>query len=130
MSSVLRHNPTAWLAIRLASAPWPAYQDAQWRAAIGRAYYAAFIATRAKMDDLGFPRSQGRDTHRLVAQQMYAAVSAYINRRTADSVVNRFKKLRSLRNISDYQLDEPIGKPEATEAVAAMRAVFSVLARI
>lgn len=64
--------------------------EIQWRNAVNRAYFGAFLLA---LDKSTVPKNKGSEAHRLVAKY-------YMNNKPL--VYNRLKDLRVLRNEADY----------------------------
>ncbi len=82
-------------------AEWPDDEAAQ-RAAISRAYYAAFLNARAYLDGLGPPVARDGSAHRAVWNRL-----ANRKGRAGKSISQDGKRLREWRQKADYEIPYP-----------------------
>ena len=74
-------------------------KEAEWRAAVSRAYFAAFHAARQLMEDLGFQVPRGEQAHAYLWKRLSNSGHVDVQNSGRD-----LSDLRSLRNWADYDL--------------------------
>jgi uncharacterized protein (UPF0332 family) len=97
--------------------------EAEWRAAVSRAYYAGFHAARDLFRDLGFTVSQADQAH------------PYLSRRLQNCGVPsvqvagvRLHRLRGDRNRADYELQTDVSDVDAKFNVIEARKCLQIMA--
>jgi uncharacterized protein (UPF0332 family) len=98
---------------------------AEFRTAIGRAYYAAFNVAADGLRTLGFRPGKGGAAHGEVARCMWNAGNP-----TITAAADKLNSLHSLRNRADYQMDKrDVEDPRVTQkAVEDARSVIHAIA--
>ena len=87
------------------------YRDeAGWRTAIGRAYYAAFLAAKKRLEERGCNFVDVEKLHQDVIQKLMSRKS---------DTANKLNTLRERRVNADYYMDAPIG-PELGQRCARL----------
>src|SRR5262249_45562525 len=87
------------LAATLAGGP----TEAEWRTAVGRAYYAAFHVARRLLEDLGFTVPRADRAHGYLGLRLQNCGDLPAQQAGAD-----LDGLRRLRNRADYDLHHPV----------------------
>jgi uncharacterized protein (UPF0332 family) len=105
------------LAIRLVAGS----EEADWRSAISRAYYAAFHAARSLLTDLGFAVPREERAHKYLIYRLTNAPVGHAARAGTD-----LDNLRSERNRSDYDLDNPVDAPAAVQQVQIAESILQI----
>jgi uncharacterized protein (UPF0332 family) len=105
-------------ASRLASSP----EEADWRSAASRAYYAAFHAARDLLTALSFRTPRADRAHNYLYVRLNNCGEPSV-RRAADLL----HELRSLRNAADYDVRSPFTAQEARASVTDAGEVLRTL---
>jgi uncharacterized protein (UPF0332 family) len=101
-------NPLRWL--ELAAELGLRDDEAALRTAVGRAYYAVWLATLASLVISGrYESREGREDHRGVIRALRA------NRRGA--AANHLQELARLRETADYEQEAAVGSVQARRAL-------------
>ena len=89
------------------------------RTAVGRAYYAAFLYTKQKLERLGYTFPDDHKVHTAVKDTL-------MNR--GDTVIgSRLDTLYEKRRVADYYMDTPISKGEGNHYVGiSQRIIYDV----
>lgn len=89
------------------------------RTAVGRAYYAAFLCAKGKLERLGhtFP-----DDH-----TVHTAVKDALMDRGDTVIGSRLDTLYEKRRIADYYMDTPISKGEGTHYVGISERIINAI---
>src|SRR4051812_44162291 len=103
----------------MAQPPRGAHEEASFRSACGRAYYAAFTVARDALLQAKFAMSGTGDDHRRVITLLKGSTSDDV--RTAASQLD---SLRTTRNSSDYEVGLVLVKGKAFEKTRAQMAVL------
>ena len=82
--------------------------EAEWRAAISRAYFAAFHAARNLLRDVSFEVPRGERAHGYLWLRLSNSADAVVDHQGA-----QLRELRHMRNWADYDLDRPMSHMEA-----------------
>src|SRR4051812_7227358 len=98
-------------------------EEADWRTAVSRAYYAAFHAARSLLTDLGFAVPREERAHKYLA---FRLTNAPVGR--APRVGLDLDNLRTERNRADYDLDDPFDVAAAVQHVRIAEQVLQALA--
>jgi uncharacterized protein (UPF0332 family) len=88
------------------------------RTAIGRAYYAAFLTVRRRLEGLGFSFPNDYRVHGAVigsAKQRHSGIG------------NRLETLFTTRSDADYKMNARMDHPLASHCLRVSRAVFQML---
>lgn len=95
------------------------YQDeSKYRTSISRAYYAAFLTARDKLESTGITFSEDRSVHTEVREQLKIK-----NKLASDMLYN----LRRERNNADYKLGIEIKKGIALYCIKSSRIIIEKL---
>jgi uncharacterized protein (UPF0332 family) len=106
------------LANRLATSP----SEAEWRTAIGRAYYAAFHVARQLLEELGFRVPKADRAHAYLSMRLNNCGDTPMQQAAAD-----LHSLRSLRNQADYDLQRPIRQTVALAQTQIVQQIIQTL---
>ncbi len=90
-------------------------EENTWRTCIGRAYYAAFLYTKNKLEQLGFNFPDDHNVHTAVGNALMDS-----DRR----IGTKLNSLKLKRGDSDYHLDVPISKDLARHFVGVSERVI------
>jgi hypothetical protein len=82
--------------------------EADWRTAVGRAYYTAFHVARRLLEDLGFVVPRMDRAHAYLSFRLQNCGDAPLMRAGID-----LYDFRQLRNVADYDLHRPVPQPLA-----------------
>jgi len=94
-------------------------KDSAWRTIAGRAYYASFLSSRKKLQELGYSFSATPDVHRQVIDGVRARNSG---------TANKLFTLRDSRNDADYNLMFTITSDQCTKLLKLAELVFQEVA--
>lgn len=108
--------------LRLAEKMSTAGNEAEWRCAISRAYYAAFHHARDLLQALGFEVPRGEQAHAFLWKRLQSCGNPSLG--LAGSNLNQ---LRGQRNRADYDLAGDVSQRTAMTAVERANAIFQVL---
>jgi uncharacterized protein (UPF0332 family) len=97
-------------------------KEAHWRAAVSRAYYAAFHEARQLLRQGGFVVPRGEQAHAYLWLRL--SNCGHPDLAHAGSELN---DLRSQRNWADYDFDRPLDQSAAADYVQAARDVVQLL---
>lgn len=97
-------------------------EEASWRTAASRAYYAAFHRTRDFLTSLGFQTRRSDQAH----AGLYRRLSC-TKRNELNEASRLLMDLRGLRNAADYDIVPVFPKSKADQAVYGVQAVFELL---
>lgn len=113
-------EPLSFLDVSATLASLPNREEAHLRTAIGRAYYALHLNTRATLAEAGLytPRADAGD-HGGVIQALRD------HRRIGAAVA--LSKLRSLREVADYRLDIQVDQSACDETLKLARDLVDLL---
>jgi uncharacterized protein (UPF0332 family) len=106
------------LAARLASGT----EEADWRTAVSRAYYAAFHTARSLLTELGFAVPREERAHKYLS---FRFSNAQVGR--AARVGLDLDNLRTERNRADYDLDDPFDAADALQQVQIAQQMLQAL---
>jgi uncharacterized protein (UPF0332 family) len=109
------------LAARLTSGT----EEADWRTAVSRAYYAAFHAARSLLTDLGFTVPREERAHKYLS---FRLTNAQVGR--SARVGLDLDNLRTERNRADYDLGDPFDAAAALQHVRTAEQVLQALAAL
>ena len=116
MTTRLPFNAQDFLALADQLANDPAGDEAKYRSALSRAYYALFLYARESLIARGVMVSSFSGTdHGLVIQTLRAS---------SQGDADQLGKLRNKRNRADYNLQIHVGASEAKQTVASARALW------
>lgn len=87
------------------------------RTSVGRAYYAAFLYTKAKLQRLGYTFPDDHTVH--------TAVSDALMDRGDTEIGSKLDELREKRRIADYYMDTPISKVEGNHYVGVSERIIN-----
>ena len=96
--------------------------EAEWRTAIGRAYYAAFHVARQLLEDLKFRVPHADRAHKYLALRLSNAGDPAIQLAGSD-----LDQLRSERNHADYDLRMPLARAVAATRIQLAEKIIRVL---
>jgi uncharacterized protein (UPF0332 family) len=96
--------------------------EADWRSAISRAYYAAFHVARAVLVQCGFDAPIGDQAHAYLWLRL-----SNCGHPDLEEVGRRLSRLRSLRNQADYQLAVSVEQPQAASYVLMATEIIETL---
>jgi hypothetical protein len=96
--------------------------QAEWRTAIGRAYYAAFHVARQLLEDLGFAVPRADRAHTYLALRLQNCGDPTLQRAGGD-----LDSLRRLRNRADYDLHRPLSQGIAQAQPQAATRIIQLL---
>ena len=96
--------------------------EADWRTAVGRAYYAAFHAARDFLSGLGFQVPPDERAHKYLSFRLINC--GHTDGSTAGLILER---LRKLRTIADYNLQVAVSQPQAIDSIRLAGDVFALL---
>lgn len=106
------------LAARLAAAT----TEADWRAAVSRAYYGAFHVARHLFTDLGFVVPRADRAHQYLVFRLSNSGEAAVEQAGRD-----LETLRRLRNRADYDELPALTQPQAIAAVQLAENIIQIL---
>jgi len=89
------------------------------RTAVGRAYYAAFLNAKQKLERFGHKFPDGGGVHR-------AVIKALMNRGDTQ-IGSKLDALYEKRRIADYYMDTPISKGEGTYYVGISQRIINAI---
>jgi hypothetical protein len=98
--------------LRLARALAAGATEADWRTAVGRAYYTAFHVARRLLEDLGFAVPRADRAHTYLAFRLQNSGDPAVSQAGTD-----LHTLRQDRNHADYDLWRPLPQPHADRNV-------------
>jgi uncharacterized protein (UPF0332 family) len=96
--------------------------EAEWRAALSRAYYAAFHEARALLRSLGFRVPRGDRAHAYLWMRLLNAGDPQVQATGSDLNI-----LRNQRNRADYDIDQAFPQHEAVVQIRTARAIIQTL---
>src|SRR5207249_3553965 len=96
--------------------------EAEWRAAVSRAYYAAFHTARRLLQQCGFLVPHADQAHAYLWLRL--ANSGHADVRAAGLDLN---ELRKIRNWADYDLERPLSHTLAATEVQAATDILELL---
>ncbi len=96
--------------------------EAEWRAAVSRAYFAAFHVARQLLQRCGFRIPRADQAHAYLWLRL--ANSAHPDVQNAGRGLN---ELRQVRNWADYDLDRPLEHAIARDYVQHAETIFALL---
>ncbi len=106
------------LAVRLSAGAG----EAEWRTAVGRAYYAAFHAARELLEDLGFTVPRADVAHFFLSVRLQNSGDPQMIKAGSD-----LNTLRRFRNQADYDLYRPFSQRIALSQVPAAERIIQAL---
>jgi uncharacterized protein (UPF0332 family) len=86
--------------------------EAEWRTAVSRAYYAAFHVARKLLTQCGFAVPQAEQAHGYLWLQLCNAGHVDLAKAGRD-----LGRLRSYRNLADYDIDQPFDSQVGSRCV-------------
>ncbi len=89
------------------------------RTAIGRAYYAAFLASKAKQESRGHRFPDDHTVHR-------AVIESFIDD-SLSHIANKLDELRDFRSDADYHMNTPLVLAEGNKCLELAEDVFHAL---
>ena len=96
--------------------------EASWRTAVSRAYYAIFHVARLKLREWGFQIQQSDQTRVGVARRI-----SKVGIPEWEELARRLTELRSLRNLVDYDLNQPFSQQAAMDGLAEAELAMTTL---
>jgi uncharacterized protein (UPF0332 family) len=96
--------------------------EAEWRTAVSRAYYAAFHTARDLLTDLGFGTPRADTAHEYLYRRLNNCGLAPVQ-----SAARRLHDLRRFRNQADYDFARPLGKAGAATQLSAAERIVQAL---
>ncbi len=96
--------------------------EAEWRTAISRAYYAAFLVARGLLRDVGFSPPPDESAHKYAVYRLSNCGAPAIQQAGRD-----LDSLKRLRNRSDYDEAIAITQTQATAAVRLAELILQTL---
>ena len=96
--------------------------EAEWRASLGRAYYAAFHVARGLLEDLGFVVPRADRAHTYLSYRLQNSGDAHVERAGMD-----LQELRQRRNQADYDLHLPVTRVMAASHVLTAEQIIQRL---
>lgn len=96
--------------------------ETEWRTATGRAYYAAFHATRNFLQELGFNAPRADAAHAYLWRRLLSCGVTSLG-----STGSRLYELRQQRNVADYEIQKPFSRDRAETACDLCREIMQVL---
>jgi uncharacterized protein (UPF0332 family) len=96
--------------------------EAEWRASLGRAYYAAFHVARQLLEELSFVVPRADRAHTYLSYRLQNSGAASIERAGMD-----LQELRQRRNQADYDLHLPVARGMAASHVLTAEQVIQRL---
>ena len=106
------------VAARLANGP----TEADWRTAVGRAYYAVFHVARQLLEDLGFCVPRADRAHAYMWLRLSNSGDVQVERAAAD-----VQLMRKHRNHADYDLRKPLKQTVAAGDVQMAHGIVQAL---
>jgi uncharacterized protein (UPF0332 family) len=97
--------------------------EAEWRTAVGRAYYAVFHVARQLLEDLGFRVPRADRCHAYLWMRLNNCGNSQVQRSASD-----LQTMRNHRNHADYDLHLPLRQAIAAADLQMARALIQVLA--
>jgi hypothetical protein len=113
-------NPRDWLT--LANDLSVGDSEAEWRIAVGRAYYSAFHVGRELLERCRFMPPDGEQIHGYVWLRLQSSGHPDVVRGGG-----LLRTLRGNRNWADYDLHHPIDQSDAAEAVGIADTIVQIL---
>ena len=107
--------------------------EAEFRACISRAYYAAYHDSKSWHQQLPAPGSVGTTTHHMgVHETLVLQLQNPTTIRDELKLMSRrrgylLKDLRNRRNTADYELDSSVGDHMASQAVSDSEAILKIV---
>lgn len=108
--------------LRLAESLSSAKEEVALRTAAGRAYFAAFHASRDLMDSLGFTPPKAELVHSFVWRRLSCCENSRLGR-----VGNALQDLRKIRNVADYELRAHFDSHQAAKAVGTSLRILDII---
>jgi uncharacterized protein (UPF0332 family) len=96
--------------------------EAEWRAAVSRAYFAAFHAARRLLRDAGFDVPRADQAHAYLWLRL-----SNCGHPDVEDAGRRLNVMRGLRNWADYDLDQPFGHAAAVGEVQSADDILRLL---
>jgi uncharacterized protein (UPF0332 family) len=96
--------------------------EADWRSAASRAYYAAFHVARDLLTALHFRTPRADRAHNYLYARLNNAGDALVER-----AATLLHELRTRRNFADYDVRSPYAAPDAVRSVADAEEVLRIL---
>jgi len=97
-------------------------EEAHWRSATSRAYYAAFHVARRLFRDVGFVTPRGERVHAYLCHRLNNSGHPEVAQSST-----WLEDLRDLRNRADYDVDSPFERAVALSAVVQALDVIRLL---
>lgn len=94
------------------------HDESKYRTSISRAYYAAHLTARCKLESSGFIFTEKKNVHQEVIDQLKNS-----NKKASDMLY----KLRRDRNKADYKLDIQIYKGDAISCLKSSKIIIGEL---
>jgi uncharacterized protein (UPF0332 family) len=96
--------------------------EADWRSAASRAYYAAFHAARDLLTDLRFRAPRADRAHNYLYARLNNCGAPLVRR-----AANLLTDLRTLRNVADYDVRQPFAARQASASVTDTEEILRIL---
>ena len=97
-------------------------READWRTAVSRAYYAAFLVAVELFREAGFAVPQDQGGHKYVYRRLNNS-----GREEVVTAADHLRTLRTSRNLADYEVRGRLQLREAVRQVALARTVIRLL---
>jgi uncharacterized protein (UPF0332 family) len=97
-------------------------EEADWRSAVSRAYYAAFHVARRLLTEVGFRVPRGDRAHAYLWLRLSNCGEPQVK-----GAGRNLNYLRSFRNEADYDVDQPFARPAALTRVQLAHQIIAVL---